>query len=89
MAALVARCLHSSNCIRNSTKSILLGTMIYIYRTFDVTGLLGYSIIYYNCTPLLMTNVKVSPQDIKPLHHTPPRTFILDPLWTHFPVHYH
>ena len=40
MAALVARCLHSSNCIRNSTKSILLGTMIYIYWTFDVTGLL-------------------------------------------------
>ena len=40
MAALVARCLHSSNCIRNSTKSILLGAMIYIYWTFDVTGLL-------------------------------------------------
>ena len=30
-----------------------------------------------------MTNIKVSPQDIKPLHHTPSRTFILDPLWTH------
>ena len=40
MAALVARCLHSSNCIRNSTKSILLGAMIYIYWMFDVTGLL-------------------------------------------------
>ena len=38
MAALVARWLHSSNCIRNSTKSILLGAMIYIYWTFDVTG---------------------------------------------------
>ena len=40
MAALVARCLHNSNCIRSSTKSILLGAMIYIYWTFDVTGLL-------------------------------------------------
>ena len=59
-----------------------------------------WAIPKYNCTPLLMTNIKVFPQDIKPLHHTPPGhyfgppldtlpcTLPLNPLWTQPDVGY-
>ena len=42
--------------------------------------------LFHNCTPLLMTNIKVSPQDIKPLQPYQDTPLGHYHCWTHLDV---